>query len=149
MTGALIAPTLSADTIYSGATNLYNLFVPISYYNLPVTLGFALSDETTAITTGTDKLTFYMPHGMTLSEVRGCLSTSGSTQTTVNINQTGTTIFSTKLTIDSYLSTSKDSATQPVITGSTLYDNTKITFDIDGAGTAAKGLKVFLIGNKL
>ena len=109
----------------------------------------AVSDETTAITTGTAKLTFRMPHAMTLSAVRASLTASSSSGTpTIDINESGTTILSTKLTIDVGETTSTTAATPAVISDASLADDAEITVDIDTAGTGAAGLKVTLIGTR-
>lgn len=121
----------------------------LQWASLPVTIAVAVGDETTAITTGTAKVTFRMPHAMTVTEVRGSLSTaSTSGAVTVDVNDGGTTIISTKLTLDQDEKTSTTAATPPVISDSALADDAEITIDIDGAGTGAKGLKVYLIGTK-
>jgi hypothetical protein len=49
---------------------------------------------------------------------------------------------STKLTIDANEKTSTTAATAAVISDSTIADDAEITFDIDTAGTGAKGLIV-------
>lgn len=109
----------------------------------------AVSDETTAITTGTAKVTFRMPWAMTLTAVRASLTTASSSGIpTVDINEGGTTILSTKLTIDASEKTSTTAATAAVISDATLADDAEITVDIDVAGTGAKGLKVYLIGTR-
>lgn len=115
----------------------------------PKVIQLAASDETTALTTGTAKITFRMPYAMMLTAVRASLSTaqtSGSTFT-VDINKGGSTILSTKLTIDNTEKTSTTAATPAVISDSSLADDAEITIDIDtvGDGTAA-GLKISLIG---
>ena len=116
---------------------------------LPVTLGIAVGDETTAITTGTAKVTFRMPHAMTLTAVRASLTTVSSSGTpTIDINENGTTILSTKLTIDASEKTSTTAAVAAVISDSALADDAEITIDIDVAGTGAAGLKVWLIGTR-
>jgi hypothetical protein len=116
----------------------------------PVLLGFALSDETTAITTGTAKLTARAPFAFTLTAVRASLSTASSSGIpTVDINEGGTTILSTKLTIDANEKTSTTAATPAVISDSAIADDAELTFDIDVAGTGAKGLKVWLIGTRV
>lgn len=111
----------------------------------------AASDETTALTTGTAKVTFRMPFAFTLSAVRASLTTaqaSGSTFT-VDINEAGTTILSTKLTIDNTEKTSTTAAAAAVISDTALADDAEITVDIDQVGDGtAKGLKVTLIGVK-
>lgn len=111
----------------------------------------APSDETTALTTGTGKLTFRMPYAFTVTGVRCSLTTAQTSGSifTVDINESGTTILSTKLTIDNGEKTSTTAATAAVISDSTLADDAEITVDIDqiGDGTA-KGLKVVLIGHQ-
>lgn len=112
-----------------------------------IVLAFALSDETTAITTGTAKLTARMPFAMTLTGVRASLNTASTSGIpTVDINEGGTTILSTKLTIDANEKTSTTAAAPAVISDSALADDAEITFDIDVAGTGATGLKVYLLG---
>jgi 1,2-phenylacetyl-CoA epoxidase PaaB subunit len=117
----------------------------------PVTFVIAASDETTALTAAADKVKFRMPHAMTLTAVRASLSTTqtGGSIFTVDIHESGTTILSTKLTIDNGEKTSTTAATPPVISDSALADDAEITVDIDqiGDGTA-KGLKVYLIGTR-
>lgn len=111
----------------------------------------AASDETTALTTGTAKVTFRMPYAFTLSAVRASLTTAQTSGSllTIDINESGTTILSTKLTIDNTEKTSTTAATPPVISDTVLADDAEITIDIDqiGDGTA-KGLKVVLIGKR-
>lgn len=109
----------------------------------------ACSDETTNLTTGTAKVTFRMPYAFTLTAVRASLSTAQTAGSifTVDINEDGASILSTKLTIDNNEKTSTTAATAPVISDSSLADDAEITIDIDQVGTAgAKGLKVALIG---
>jgi hypothetical protein len=108
-----------------------------------------ISDETTNITTGNAKATFRMPFAMTLTSVRASLTTASTSGTpTFDINEGGTTILSTKITIDANEKTSTTAATAPVISDSALADDAEITIDIDVAGTGAKGAKVYLIGRR-
>lgn len=122
--------------------------IPIEF---PVSLVIAASDESTALSTGTGKVTFRMPYAMTLTEVRASLTTaqaSGSTFT-VDINESGASILSTKLTIDNTEKTSTTAATPAVISDADLADDAEITVDIDQIGNGtAKGLKITLIGVK-
>lgn len=112
-------------------------------------IGIAVGDETTAITTGTAKVTFRMPYAMTLTAVRASLTTASSSGTpTIDINEGGTTILSTKLTIDANEKTSTTAATAAVISDASLADDAEMTIDIDVAGTGAAGLKVWLIGTR-
>jgi hypothetical protein len=118
----------------------------------PVVIQLACSDETTALTTGTAKITFRMPYAMTLSAVRASLTTAQSAGSifTVDINENGASILSTKLTIDNTETTSVTAATPPVISDTSLADDAVITVDIDQIGTSgATGLKVTLIGTRV
>lgn len=110
------------------------------------TLMFALSDETTALTTGNAKLTMRMPYKGVISGLpRIALSTASSSGLpTVDINKNGATILSTKLTIDATEKTSVTAAAQAVVSSNSFNDDDEFTYDIDVAGTGAKGLKVTL-----
>lgn len=109
----------------------------------------ACSDETTALTAGNGKVTFRMPFAMTAVSVRASLTTAQATGSvfTVDVNEGGVSILSTKITIDNTGKTSTTAATPPVVSDTSLADDAEITIDIDqvGDGTAA-GLKVYLIG---
>ena len=110
----------------------------------------ACSDETTAITADTDLATFRMPYAFTLTAVRASLTTAGTTSgvTTIDVHESGTTILSTKITIDYDEKTSVTAAAQPVISDASLADDAEITIDVDGisGGGTEAGLKVTLIG---
>ncbi len=117
----------------------------------PEAIGIAISDEETDLTTGTAKITFRMPFAMTLTEVRANVNTAPTGATlTIDINESGTTILSTKITIDISEKTSETAATPPVISDSALADDAEITIDIDQVGStvAGKGAKVWLIGTR-
>ncbi|MCC7041117.1 MAG: hypothetical protein IT516_12485 [Burkholderiales bacterium] len=115
---------------------------------LPFRFTVAISDETTDITTGTAKTTFRWPYpNSTLTAVRASLSiTSSSGNPTFDINEGGTTILSTKLSIDASEKTSTTAATPAVISDASIADDAEITIDVDIAGTGAKGAKVMFIG---
>ena len=111
----------------------------------------SLSDESTNLTTGTSKATFNMPFAMTLTGVKATVNTAPAGSTIiVDINEAGSTILTTKLSIDASELTSSTAATAAVIGGAgpALADDALITFDIDqvGSSTAGKGLKVTLYG---
>jgi hypothetical protein len=114
-------------------------------------LVIACSDETTNLTTGTAKVTFRMPYAMTLSSVRASVNTAPTGSTlVVDINEGGSTILSTKLSIDASELTSTTAATAAVISDTALADDAEITIDIDQIGStiAGKGLKVVLKGTR-
>jgi hypothetical protein len=111
----------------------------------------ACSDETTAITTGTNKVTFRMPYAFTLTAVRASVTTAPTGSTIlIDINESGSTILSTKLMIDASEKTSTTAATPAVISDTTLADDAEITVDFDQVGStiAGAGVKVYLIGHR-
>lgn len=111
----------------------------------------APSDETTALTTGVAKMTFRMPYAFTLTGVRASVTTAPTGATLiVDINEGGSTILSTKLSIDAGEKTSTTAASAAVISDSDLADDAEITIDIDQVGStiAGAGLKVTLIGHQ-
>lgn len=111
----------------------------------------AASDEATAIAAGVSKVTFRMPYAFTVTEVRASLNTAQASGSifTVDINEGGTSIISTKITIDNTEKTSTTAAAAPVISDSSLADDAEMTVDVDQVGTSgAKGLKVVLIGHR-
>lgn len=141
------ATTSTVDEFVLGTPN-HTVVIPGTFV-LPSEHGIACSDETTELTSGTAKATFRLPHAMTLTEVRASLTTaSTSGAVTVDINENGASLLSTKLTIDQDEKTSTTAATAAVISDSALADDAEITVDIDGAGTGAAGLKVWLIGTR-
>lgn len=130
-----------------------------SRYVTPEGLGYkpeafcvAASDETTSLTTGTAKVTFRMPYAFTVTAVRMSVATAatGASLLTVDINEGGTTILSTKLTTDASEKTSTTAATAAVISDSSLADDAEMTVDIDQVGStiAGAGLKVCIIGRQ-
>jgi hypothetical protein len=131
--------------IYESSTSLWKNKQITERFELIV----AASDETTALTIGTNKVIFRMPRAVTLTSVRASLTTAQASGTifTVDINENGTSILSTKITIDNTEKTSTTAATLPVISDSSLADDSEISIDIDQIGNGtAKGLKVYLIG---
>lgn len=113
-------------------------------------LTIACSDESTAITTGTAKITFRMPYAMTLTAVRANVNTASSSGVvTIDINENGSSILGTKLTIDANEKTSTTASSSATISDSNLSDDAEITVDFDDAGTGAKGVKITLIGTRV
>lgn len=115
------------------------------------TLAVAASDETTAITTGTGKVTFRnpFPTAFIVSAVKASLTTAQTSGSifTVDVNEAGTSILSTKLTIDNTEKTSTTAATAAVISDRSIAADAEITVDVDQVGDGtAKGLKVYLLG---
>jgi hypothetical protein len=106
----------------------------------------AASDEFSPLIAGTGKLTFRMPRARTLLSIKASLNapqTSGSI-VTIDVNEAGSSILSTKLTFDNNETTTVTAATAAVISDSSLASDAIITIDFDqvDAATAAAGLKI-------
>ena len=107
----------------------------------------AVSDEATDLATGTGKVYFRMPYAGTLLAVKATVNTAPTGSTLIcDINEAGSTILSTKLSIDASEKTSTTAAVPAVISDSALADDAEITIYIDQVGStvAGKGLKVYL-----
>jgi hypothetical protein len=106
-----------------------------------------VGDETTALTTGTYRISFRMPFAATLLAVRASVNTAPTGSTLiVDINEAGTSVLGTKLSIDAGEFTSTTAASAATITDSSLADDAEISIDIDqiGSTVAGAGLKVSL-----
>ncbi len=103
----------------------------------------ALSDMTTDLTTGTAKAAWFAPEDGTLASVYiGVHDPSSSGVVRVDMNDSGGSVFTTRPAIDATEATSL-TGTAAVLDGTvTFVRGDKFTFDIDDAGTDAKGLQV-------
>ena len=113
-----------------------------TYQNLSMSV--AISDETTTQSNANAAITFRAPCEMFLYKIpRASLTNASSSGAVVlDINEGGTSILSTKLSIDQGNTTSTTSGTQAVLSDNTIADDAEITIDIDNAGNAATGIKV-------
>lgn len=137
---ALSATTLSGGTILSGSTNLYSIFLPQAG-TIPYDFMAAASDESTAITTGTSKVTFLAPRTFTLTGITVSLVTTGSTTSTIDVNYNGSSVFATPVSLASGVFYATTATTTTAIS-----KYGKFTVDFDAAGTGAKGVKITLEG---
>ncbi len=149
LTGILKGNGTGAITATATTANTKQFLNGNAAFSAPIeAIVIAVTADDEAVAAGTAKFTFRMPYAFTVSSVRGSLvtaQTSGSTLT-VDINEAGSTILSTKLTIANAAKTSVG-GTAPVLSDTSLASDAEITIDVDtiGDGTA-KGLKVTLIG---
>jgi len=145
-----VGVNLSQITVGTGLTKTGSV-VSIDQTHLKQTIAIACGDEVTATAAATAVVTFHMPYAFTLTGIKAGVTTApvGSVLT-VDLNEAGSTVLTTKLTIDAGEKTSGTAATAPVIGGAgpALADNALMTIDVDGVGssTAGAGLKVYLIG---
>ena len=104
------------------------------------------SDLTTALSVATNVGYFRIPRPSQIKDIRASLLTASSSgAVTIDINVNGSTILSTKLTIDQGEKTSVTAATPHVVSNPTVSDDDEVTIDIDGAGTNAAGLIVTIV----
>ena len=96
-----------------------------SPYKRTTSFVIACSGTTETLTTGTGKMTFRMPYAYTIDSVRASLTSAGgaSGTTTIDINEAGSTILSTKITIDYGDTTSIGASAAPVISDTSLADD--------------------------
>ena len=156
-----LPPTLSTDPnavdyitlVGAGVTIIGIVGIDTSDFvekaSVPVSFIVPVTGDDEALTSGINKREFRMPSAMTLTEVRAHVKTSSSSgDITIDINQGGTSILSTKLTIDANEDSSVSAAVPAVILTSALNDDAEITIDIDAEGTGATGLKVVFKGTE-
>jgi hypothetical protein len=106
-----------------------------------------VGDESTALTAGTNKVRFRMPFAATLLAVRANVNTAPTGSTLiVDVNEAGTSVLGTKLSIDASETSSTTAASAATITDTSLADDAEISIDIDqiGSTVAGAGLKVSL-----
>jgi hypothetical protein len=116
-------------------------------------ISIALGDEETvlsAASTSVPVATFHMPYAFTLTDVKvGCtVAGTGAALLTVDVHEAGTTVLSTKVTVDATEKTSGTATTAAVISDSALAVDSLIEIFVDVIDTdnVAAGVKVYLIG---
>lgn len=113
------------------------------------TWSFAISDNTTALTTGT-KFTWYTPYAITLTDIQASVLTAPTDATLIiDVHEAGTTIMDTnKLDIETTEFHTNDAGTQPAISDTALAAGAKIEFIVDqiGSTVAGAGAIVYLVG---
>jgi len=122
---------------------------------LPVELGMACSDETTALTTGDNKARFMIPEAITLTEVKASLSGKETDASGLDIDvryhatdptNAGATVFSGG---DLNVAQNAFSGTKSSLAVTALVENSFVMVDINGPTTPdATGLKIWLIGTR-
>ena len=92
---------------------------------------------------------FRMPYAMTITGARASVKDAPiGSDLIIDIDETGSSIFSTLLSIDDGEKTSTTATTPVVISDSSLADDSEIIVNIDqiGSGTAGTGVKVYMLG---
>jgi len=133
------SPITTSGTIALGvnkATLLAHLGITDDYH-----LSFAFSGEDDDLVVGTGAITFQMPNfATTLTGVSVNVKTAPTgSVATFDLNEGGTSVLSTKITIDAGEKTSETATTPPVISDSAIAANAIMTIDIDGIGSTVAG----------
>lgn len=118
---------------------------------IDIEYSLACSDETSDLTIGT-LITFRIPFAMTLSAVRLSVNTAPTLSAViVDVKESGTSIFSTLLSIDATEKTSVTAAVPAVISDVNLADDAELTVITTQIGSVVKGngLKITFIGKKV
>lgn len=141
-------PTLSAtgsdSNININLTPKGTGIVKGDYKRFMVRLLDSTTNQATGTTIGGD---YRLSNKAITVKAVGCYcDTAGTTGTfTVDINEAGTSILSTKITVDSTEKSSETAATPPVISDTAIAADAVVTFDIDAIQTTpAKGLVVWI-----
>jgi len=133
------SPVTTSGTIALGL----NKTTLLSFLGLSDTfpLGFAFGGEDDDLVVGTGAITFQMPNfATTLTGVSVNVKTAPTgSVATFDLNEGGTSVLSTKITIDAGEKTSETAATPPVISDSAIAANAIMTIDIDGIGSTVAG----------
>jgi len=121
--------------------------------NVAPTLSFivSLTAEDGDLTVADDLAQIRMPFAFTLTEVRAFVNTAPTgAALTFDIEESSSSILSTLITIDVSEKTSESAATPPVISDTSLGDDSIISFNCDqiGSTTAGAGAKIMLIGHE-
>jgi len=120
-----------------------------TYTNPTLSFIVSLTAEDGDATVADDLAQIRMPFAFELTDVRAFCNTAPTGATlTFDIEEAGSSILSTLITIDATEKTSTTASTPPVISDSTLADDAIISFNCDqiGSSTAGAGIKLVLIG---
>lgn len=120
-----------------------------------VAVTLPLGDQVTAISAGTNKRRWRSPMAWTVTAIRGALASAQASGNivTLDVNNSGNSMLSTKLTIDNNETTSTTAATPSVLNATyvDIADDALIAIDVDqcDASTTAAGADVTLIGYRI
>lgn len=113
------------------------------------TIPIAIGDESSAVSAGTNKIRFRLPHAFRLTGVFASVGTAPTgAALVIDINAAGTTLLSTKLSIDATHTHSGTSAAPAVISDADVaaFEEWTVDFDQVGSTVAGAGVKVILVG---
>lgn len=107
---------------------------------LPGLTCWAISDRSSDLTTGTNKILFEFPFAITVTGVSAWVGTAPTgASVLIDINEAGTTILGNKLRIDDGETSSSTASTAATITDSAIAANALVSIDIDQVGSTTTG----------
>ena len=123
---------------------------PVTWYAINFEqIVIAFSNESDAISAGTDKVKIPVLYSFYVVAAHVFLSTAQASGSifTVDVNDDGASILSTRITVDNTENTSVTATTAPVLSANLIAANSVISIDVDAIGDGtAKGGKVILVG---
>ena len=138
----ILGPVIGDGASGSGA---FELAIPKE------TIICAVTGESADVAVGTGLITWQMPYAMNLTGISASVKTAPTGSTIiVDVNDGGTSVFSTLVTIDPGETTSATATIPSVLSDTALAENAVITIDVDqiGSSTAGVGLKVYVSGTR-
>lgn len=111
-----------------------------------------LTDETSVITAGAGKYTFRAPFNLYVRAIRAAVSVAPTGAALVlDVNVSGVSMLSTKLSIDATEKTSLTAATTVVLAYNGIKDDSEIVIDFDQVGSveSGRGVKLTFIGDRV
>jgi hypothetical protein len=112
------------------------------------TITVPLVAETVTVTAQAGARRILAPFAIKLTEIRFYVVTAGTTATTIDVNVGGTSILNAPVSVSANSTYASTTSFTALSTG-TIALNGVISFDIDAAGTGARGVQVTLVGNEV
>jgi hypothetical protein len=135
--------SITAIAALPGDANVQEALETLAVRPYRLMVGFG---DVVDVTTG-DTVTFRSPDAFTVTSVRASVQTASSSGVIdVDVKKNGTTIFSTRVTIDSGEETSVTAATPSVLSTTAVADNDELMVEVMDDGTGATGLVVAIRG---
>lgn len=124
----------------------------LSLVESPWDTGIVISAKGTDATSGSNKAYFIIPYDVELTGVFASVDVAPTgSDFVIDINVNGSSILSTKITINAGETYSGDSSPAPVISSASISAGDTVTFDIDQVGSSTPGQMaiVYLVGTRI
>ena len=145
----IASPTFTGTVVLPNVPAIVQTAINTKTETIPIALG----DESTVLATASTSVpvvTYNIPYAFTVTNViiSATVAGTGGSLVTVDVHDDGTTILSTKVTLDAGEKTSATASTQPVVSSGAIGANSLIEIFVDGvdSNNLCAGLKVWLVG---